>query len=139
MTYATQDDMIDRFGMPEILQRTDRNRTGAIDAAVLNRALADADARIDGYLSGRYQVPLTVVPHLIVGIACDLARYALYDDIVTDGVKKRNDDAIKLLESISKGIVGLGVDSLGNKATVSDGAQIESSGKVFGRTGNDFL
>lgn len=139
MTYATQDDMIERFGMPEILQRTDRNRTGAIDSTVLNRALADADARIDGYLSGRYQVPLAIVPHLIVGVTCDLARYALYDDIVTDGVKKRNDDAIKLLEAISKGVVGLGVDSLGNKPTVSDGAMIESAGKVFGRTGNDFL
>lgn len=131
MAYATQDDMIERFGLQEVLQRTDRERTGAIDVVALGRALDDADARIDGYLSGRYQVPLTTVPRLIVGIACDLARYFLYDDIVTDGVKKRFDDAIKMLESISKGSISLGTDSAQNAAQHLQGVKYSAPGRVF--------
>ncbi len=133
MTYATQDDMIERFGLQEMIQLTDRDRAGTIDVAVLDRALRDADAKIDGFVTGRYSVPLTPVPRLIVGVACDIARYALYDDIATDGVKKRHDDAVKLLESIAAGRVNLGIDALGNKPAAASGAQVESAGKVFGR------
>lgn len=131
MSYATQEDMVERFGLQEIIQRTDRERSGMVDAAVLDRALIDADARIDGYLSGRYKTPLTTVPRLIVGISCDLARYFLYDDIATDGVKKRFDDAIKLLESISKGNISLGVDYGMNEAQPVHGVKYSAPGRVF--------
>ena len=55
MRYATQKDMIDRFGEEDLITLTDRADrakppTGKIDAKVLNKALSDAADLIDGYL-----------------------------------------------------------------------------------------
>jgi phage gp36-like protein len=38
MTYATQDDMVKRFGETELAQRTNRVDGSSIDAVVLTRA-----------------------------------------------------------------------------------------------------
>ena len=46
MSYAALQDMVDRFGELELVQRTDRTDGATIDAVVLGRALADADAEI---------------------------------------------------------------------------------------------
>ncbi|MBP6543227.1 MAG: DUF1320 family protein, partial [Piscinibacter sp.] len=53
MTYATQADMVARFGETEIVQLTDRVNMPpvAVDAAVLGLALESADAEIDGSLA----------------------------------------------------------------------------------------
>lgn len=107
MTYATQQDLIDRIGAVELAQLTDRTNGVVIDAAVLGRALADADAEIDGYLATRYQLPLATVPTVLVRLAADIARYRLYDDRTTDAVRQRYDDATKLLGNMAKGLVML--------------------------------
>jgi phage gp36-like protein len=108
MTYATQADMVDRFGETELSQRTNRVDGTTIDTTVLGRALADADAEIDGYLAGRYALPLATVPTALVRVACDVARYRLYDDGITDVVRQRYEDATSFLKRISSGDVVLG-------------------------------
>ena len=107
MTYATQQDLIDRFGAQEIAQLTDRANGTVIDTAVVGRALADADAEIDAYLATRYALPLTSTPPVISRLASDMARYALFDDRVTLAVRQRYEDALKLLKNISTGLVKL--------------------------------
>lgn len=113
MSYATQQDLVDRFGETEVIQLSDRAGTGAIDAAVVAAKLADAAAEIDGYLAGRYTLPLTPVPLTLQRIACDITRYHLYDDRVTEAVAQRYKDAIKFLTSVNKGDIQLGVDADG--------------------------
>lgn len=167
MTYATATHLLDQFGAEEIAQRADRGTPRLVTAemlktaaaggslsgynqaeqnatatalALINGKLLDADSTINGYLSTRYQTPLATVPRLVVVTACDLVRYALYDDMATEQVRKRYEDAVKRLESISKGLVGLGVDTLGNKPTANGGAQIESSTPIFKRgAGGGFI
>jgi phage gp36-like protein len=56
---------------------TDRNYTGQIDDDVLNGALVQASAEIDGYLCGRYPVPWADEPRVLVGRCCNIARYLL--------------------------------------------------------------
>jgi len=119
MTYATQADMVDRFGETELAQRTNRVDGTTIDTTVLGRALADADAEIDGYLAGRYALPLATVPTALVRVACDVARYRLYDDGITDVVRQRYEDATSFLKRISSGDVILGDQAA---ATESAGA-----------------
>lgn len=109
MSYATQADMEARYGLDELVARTDRNAVGAVDATVLNRALADADAEIDGYLAARYALPLPTVPAMLARIACDIARYRLWEDLASDEVRRRYEDARRLLEAISRGTVSLGL------------------------------
>ncbi|HEY1136575.1 MAG TPA: DUF1320 domain-containing protein [Xanthomonadaceae bacterium] len=133
MPYATLQHLVDRFGEDELIRISDRDNTGAIDAGVVAGKLADADAEIDGYLAGRYTLPLTTVPEALRRIACDVARYHLYDDRVTEAVQKRYDDAIKFLRMVAKGEVQLGVDTGGAAPAVSAGPQYYEGDQVFGR------
>ncbi len=105
MTYAVQADLVNRFGTAELEQLTDRIEGTVIDAAVLNRSLADADAEIDGYLAARYLLPLSSTPPVLVRLASDIARYRLYEDRVTDEVRHRYQEAIDFLKQVSKGTV----------------------------------
>jgi len=107
MTYAAQADMVDRFGEAELAQRTNRVDGSSIDPVVLGRALADADAEIDTYLASRYQLPLAVVPEVLVRLAADMARYHLCGDAAPDLVRQRHLDALALLRRMGTGEVQL--------------------------------
>jgi phage gp36-like protein len=139
MGYATQADLEARYGAEEILQLADRNRDGVIDAGVIDRALADADAEINGYLGGRYQLPLADVPQIINVYACDIARFRLYNDLATEEVRKRYEDAIKFMRMAGEGKVRIGPASSGAEPSQAGGAEIESGGRVFGRDQAGFI
>lgn len=141
MPYCTRQQMIDRFGEPELIQLTDNGpiAQGVIDDTVLNGAIDDASAEVDGYLAGRYDLPLSVVPTVLTRIACDITRYYLYDDAVPDRVEKRYDDAVKFLRSVGKGEISLGVDSGGAEAQPADMAEMQTGGRIFGRDDNGFV
>lgn len=108
MPYAALADMVDRFGELELVQLTDAASPGVIDEALLNRALADAGAVIDGYLGGRYGLPLASIPPVLVGLACDLARARLYKDAMPEVVKQRHEDALRYLSQLGQGKITLG-------------------------------
>ena len=75
MSYATIAQMTERYSAAMLIALTDRAEvpTGAVDEAVVTRALAEADAMIDGYLAGRYALPLTSTPPLLTDIAQAIA------------------------------------------------------------------
>ena len=100
MIYATVQDMIDRFGEAELIQLTDPEIV-AVQAAKAERMLGDAQALVDGYVGRVYRLPLAgcgkpapvpgdpgavqmVPPPQLTRIACDVARYYLYDDIAPE-------------------------------------------------------
>lgn len=117
MTYATQADLVARFGDAELAQRTDRENGTVIDAVVLERALADADAEINSYLAKRYTLPLASTPVVLTRLACDMARYRLFDDGTPDTVRQRYEDAVSLLKRMASGDV-----TLGNEAAIDSAA-----------------
>lgn len=122
MTYATQADLTDRFGATELAQLSDRESGQVIDIAVLGLALADADAEIDSYLATRYALPLPSTPAVLVRLACDIARYRLYDDRTTEAVRNRYTDAVALLKRLASGEVlldGAPTPPTANPSTVS--------------------
>lgn len=135
MTYATQQNMIDRFGEDELVQLTDRvaPATGAIVAAVMDKALTDADAEINSYLQARYAVPLSPAPAMLERVACDIARYQLYDDRATEQVIQRYKDAVKWLRDVSTGVVNLGIDAAGGATDAQDLPEMASGESVFRR------
>lgn len=132
MPYATQQDLIDRFGEDELIQLTDRDGDGAIDADVMDTALTDADAEIDGYLATKYQLPLATVPGVITQLACDVARYRLYDEHATEQVRNRYKDAVAFLTRLSRGEVSLGLAT--PPASSSGEVQTTSGDRKFNRT-----
>lgn len=106
--YATQQNLIDRFGQDEVQQLSDRVGSGLIDDNIVDQALSDASDLIDGYVGVRYALPLATTPAILTRICCDLARANLYDDAPTDAVANNRDQAISQLKDISSGKLSLG-------------------------------
>ena len=100
--YIDAQGLVDRFGKEELIQLTDRVNALRIDTVVINRAILDACAEIDSYLSGAgYVVPVVVVPSVLVRIAGNIVRYRLYDDTPSGGDRKtewrlRYEDELKV-------------------------------------------
>lgn len=130
MAYATLDDLVARFGEQELIDQTDRVSGTNVNTEVVTRVLDDASAILDGYLAGRYALPLATVPALLVGLCCDLARYALYPDAAPDLVKERYQNALKLLARIADGTLQLGLSGPPAQAGLS---QVVSSPRLFAR------
>ena len=115
MSYCTQADLIARFGEQEVIDLTAPG-TSQVDASVLALVFRDADAEIDTYLRSRYQLPLDSVPVVLVRLACNVARYYLYNDNRPDLVTNDYKEAIRLLKEISSGRVSLGAGGIGSNS-----------------------
>ncbi len=128
MAYVTTADLIARFGEEELIQLTSRGVAGMIDADVVSRAIADAEAEIDGYLKAAgYTVPLSPVPPLLVRVASDITRYRLYEDASPEEVRRRYEDARRLLSDIQAGRITL-VDAV---SAGSDAPDFITPGRIF--------
>lgn len=131
MAYATKPDMIALFESAELVSLTDRAKppTGAIDDGVLGKALDDAAALMDAYLT-RYQVPVSPVPPILVALNCDIARYRLYDNQPTDIVRERYKNAIDFLKDVQAGRADLGSDVV---SPSTSGIGYSGDARVFSR------
>jgi phage gp36-like protein len=133
VTYATQADLVDRFGEQELVELADRDGDGAIDTAVVAAALADADTTIDAYVGKRYGLPLAATPALLRRLAGDLARHFLYKDDPTEAVQAARDAAIRMLRDIASGSAVLDV---AGAEPARDGQAVLTDGpaRTFSRT-----
>jgi len=134
MAYATLQDMKDRYDESELIQLTDRVNVTVIDVTVLNAKFADADALIDGYLQGKYDLPILDTPQNIVRIACALTRYFLYRDDRPDAVEQDYKDAIKYLSDVSRGIIQLGLTNSNTEILQTAAPTVDAEERIFSRT-----
>lgn len=133
MPYATQDNLIARYGTDEVTGISDRGATGLLDEDVVAVALNDASVEMDAYLSIGHTLPLaTPYPALLVRLCCELARYALYKDKASEAVRTAREDAIALLRRIANGEASLQLAS-GTPVTDAQGNafQVSASARVF--------
>ncbi|AVH35415.1 DUF1320 domain-containing protein [Pseudomonas monteilii] len=83
--------------------------------SVIEEAVRQAEELVDGYMRGRYVLPLDPVPTVLRDAVVYLARHWLYqrrpEGTLPDAVKDSRKDTIKLLESIRDGVVTLGMPS----------------------------
>ena len=98
MAYLTVDDLQARYPADAYL---------LADTDAVSAAIADAVAEADGYLAGRYSLPLPAVPPVLVGRLCDMARYRLWRDEASDEVRTRYRDAVAWLRDLSAGRAAL--------------------------------
>lgn len=133
MSYATEQDFVERYSSDMLLRLTDRDGDDQPDIEVLNQAFFDASAEIDSYVGVKYSTPITPTPSVLVRLCVDIAVYRLAssDDAATEEQRKRYEDAIGLLRRISKGEVKLGAPETTKKTAGS--AHLISKPKRFGR------
>nr|WP_298099764.1 DUF1320 domain-containing protein [uncultured Shinella sp.] len=137
MPYATQQDLVDRFGSQELIQLTDKiNRPAStIDVVPVDRALTDATALIDSYVAKLYRLPLSTVPPILLKYACDIARYYLHgkaaekDDAVSRGFK----EAETWLLNVSKGLVTLEAEGVAQPQAGDGSVKAVAPNRVFTR------
>lgn len=121
MTYATRQDLIDFAGADEVEQRE-----AALGVNAVDKALAAADAQIDSYLCGRYQVPVPVSDN-ITRVARQIARYNLLGSSDDDRARRDYEDAIAWLKDVQAGRASLvNAPAQAPGATQSDTATLVS-------------
>lgn len=130
MPYCTRQQLIDRYGETEIKQLTDRANLCVIDDVVLNQAIADADAEIDGYLREKHTLPITVISNTLELIASEITRFYLYDKSATDEVRNRYEHAIATLKSYVAGKTDLGLPD-DTVANASGGVAFVKTDRIF--------
>lgn len=135
MSYATLDDLVLAFGEQTIIDLTDRADppAGSMDAAVASRALEDATADINSYLGVRYATPVSVQRELLRACCCDIARYRLCGERVTDEVHARHENAMRWLRDIAAGRALLAGAQTPAAGAPADGlSYVQGGRKVFG-------
>ncbi|HEY2070711.1 MAG TPA: DUF1320 domain-containing protein [Rhizomicrobium sp.] len=134
MSYATAQDMIDRFGEDEIIAITDRANppAGAIDYGVLSDALDAASDEVNSFIGLRIVTPVTPVPGDLVNRTCAVAHYHLADP-ATDRVRKDYEDTIKFLTMVGNGTATLGDVTLRAAGASGGTPQIITRRRTFDR------
>jgi phage gp36-like protein len=109
MPYATTTDLQDRLGEARLIQLTDLSEpaVGLVDEGVAQKALDDAAAEIDGYLVGRYALPLDPAPGVLRVHAVTIAHYRLLGSAVDEATKDDYKATRQYLMSVAKGDVVL--------------------------------
>lgn len=113
--YITLDDLL--RNMPErTLMDLSNNVPGAnaINEQVINQAIVDASELIDGFLHGRYTLPLATVPTMVGWFCKDIAIYRLYQNRpdgrdLPKGVTDAYHNTLKLLKTVQDGSLHLGI------------------------------
>jgi phage gp36-like protein len=119
MSYATPQDIINRYSSQDLVQLTNEDpAASAVNATVLQQALDDASAEIDGYLGARFVLPLADPPSVLARLACDIAMYRVQSlrpihDLAD--ARKRYDDAIAMLTRVAAGELTLGIAADGRE------------------------
>jgi len=137
MGYATKEDIDELYGTDLLVRVADYDRDGTPDEAVIAKGLQGADEICNAYLSAQYSVPVTPTPGVVRTCAIDIAVYkmALGRGVRTDEMRVRYEDALAILDKISKGQIGLGLppvtgtDENGNPITTDP--NVKRSGRSF--------
>ena len=118
------------------IEITDRE---AMIAPIIDAAIADADAEIDGYLAKRYSVPLSPAPRVLNKFSKDIAVYNLFSRVgIDEGSEEKNylnryQAAVKFLTLVAEGKVSLGAGSEDPASAAATGFTVASSGRLFSR------
>lgn len=138
MRYCTLQNLIDTYGEARLAELTDRTHMPAttIDADVVDRAIADAEAEINMYLAGRHNLPLASVPVMLTRIACDMAWYNLHTQVddehpAAQAYKRRRYQ----LDGVAAGKLSLGLDAADAPVPTGNTVQVAPGRNDFGNGG----
>jgi phage gp36-like protein len=129
MDYCTQEDLETHLSTATLIQLTSDDGANVIDSAVALEAIIYASTLINGYLRGRYSLPLNSPLPLLRIIAIDIAVYRLYSrrmrTEIPDVISNQYNEAIKRLQDIQKGIITLeNVSEESSSSTIKSGTYI---------------
>ena len=122
--YCTVEDIETQLSTPILIQlSSDDEGQDEIDRNVVDEAILYSSTLIDGYLRGRYTLPLNTHFPLLRILCIDLSIYRLYSrrmfnempQVIADAYK----NAIASLRDIQKGVISLQAESEETQETAS--------------------
>ena len=125
MTYCTSKDIEIQIGLQSLIQLTNDDCTQqTVDSVVVDEALLYSSTLIDGYLRGKYTLPLNTQFPLLRAIAIDISIYRLYSRRIytemPETISENYKNAIRTLEQLKKGVITLETD---------ENTEVKSSGE----------
>ena len=104
-------------------------------AAVVTRAIADADEEIDSYLSVRYALPFSATPNRVRSLSVDIAIYHLYKRRrgAPEARAQAYKDALAFLKDVAKGTANLDVPDPSGDSEDGVGTSSVKTDRVFSR------
>lgn len=111
MDYCTIEDIETQISTPTLIQLTSDDGQEIVDRVVAQEAILYSTSLINGYLRGRYSLPLDTHFPLLRILAIDISIYRLYTrrmrnempEVIEDAYK----NAISTLKDIQKGTITL--------------------------------
>lgn len=105
--YCTVKDIIDDLTEKVLAQLSNDNDPNVINNGIVSKYISDVTQIIDGYLRGRYELPLTKEHSILKKICIDIVKYELYKrrGKVFDNIQNFYQDGIATLEKIQKGMI----------------------------------
>lgn len=111
MDYCTIEDIETQTSTPTLIQLTSDDGQEAVDRVVAQEAILYSSTLIDGYLRGRYTLPLDAHFPLLRILAIDLSIHRLYSrrmkDEMPEVIENNYKNAISTLKDIQKGVISL--------------------------------
>jgi phage gp36-like protein len=115
MGYCSASDITAVIANDDLVQLTNDLGGDTVDNAKITDAISYVDNLIDGYIRGRYDLPLASIPDELKYLAIDLVVYRLYSRRMytnpPESITERKNDAMKQLKDIQAGRFNLGVES----------------------------
>ena len=111
MEYCTIEDIETQTSTPTLIQLTSDDGQEAVNRVVALEAILYSSTLIDGYLRGRYSLPLNTHFPLLRILAVDLSIYRLYArrmrNEMPEVIETAYKNAISTLRDIQKGVISL--------------------------------
>lgn len=111
MEYCTIEDIETQTSTPTLIQLTSDDGQEVVNRVVALEAVLYSSTLIDGYLRGRYSLPLNTHFPLLRILAIDLSIYRLYArrmrNEMPEVIETAYKNAISTLRDIQKGVISL--------------------------------
>lgn len=109
--YCTLEDILQVMDEKLVAQLSNDANPQQIDVSIVQIFIEQNSTLINGYLRGRYPLPLKGDLQLIRQIAVDLVKFDLYSrrDKISDRLSELRKECLSKLEKIQKGIITLEV------------------------------
>jgi len=115
MPYCTIDDIEKQTSTSTLIQLSSDDSQEEVNRVVVEEAIIFSSTLIDGYLRGRYNLPLNTHFPLLRILSIDLAIYRLYSrrmrNDMPEVIQTNYNNAISTLKDIQKGIISLESES----------------------------
>ena len=115
MSYCEITDISAVIANDDLVQLTNDSGGSTVDNTKITEAISYVDSIMDGYLRGRYSLPLSTVPDVLTSLAIDFTVYRLYSrrlyTEIPPSVDEKYREVVKTLKDIQGGRFNLGIET----------------------------